>query len=40
MKKTRLILLLLAALMLASACSSNEHMYRHKRSDCDCPRFD
>ena len=38
--KRHILLLLLATLMLCSACSSNEHMYKHKRSDCDCPRFD
>jgi len=40
MKKKSLLLLLLAALTLCSACNSNDHMYKHRRSDCDCPRFD
>lgn len=31
-------LLLLAGLVCAS-CSSNEHMYKHRRSHCDCPTF-
>ena len=40
MKHRRLLpLLLLAALLLCSACSSNDHMYRHNRSHCDCPTF-
>ena len=39
MKYRRLIILLFAALLLCSACSSNEHMYRHNRSHCDCPTF-
>ena len=34
------LLFTLSFLLLFSACSSNDHMYRHKRSDCDCPRFD
>jgi len=34
------LLALLALPVLVSACSGNEHMYKHKRSDCDCPRFD
>lgn len=34
-----LIFLLLAALLLCSACRSNTHMYRHNRSHCDCPTF-
>lgn len=34
------LLALLALPVLLSSCSSNDHMYRHKRSDCDCPRFD
>ncbi len=31
--------LLMAALLLCTACSSNNHMYRHPKSDCDCPTF-
>ena len=34
------LILLFAAALLVGSCSSNEHMYKHKRSDCDCPRFD
>ena len=30
---------LLVCLLLCSACKSNEHMYRHNRSHCDCPTF-
>lgn len=33
------LLLLLALPVLFSACGSNEHMYRHNRSHCDCPTF-
>lgn len=42
MKKNtyRLPMLLLAVLLLCSACGSDVHMYKHKRADCDCPRFD
>ena len=36
---THLMLLLLLAGMLCGACKSNEHMYRHNRSHCDCPTF-
>lgn len=39
MKIRRLFPLLLAALLLCAACSSNQHMYRHNRSNCDCPTF-
>ncbi len=35
---TAMLLLLLAA-TLCTACKSNEHMYRHNRSHCDCPTF-
>lgn len=35
-----ILLLTFNCLLLFAACSSNDHMYRHKRSDCDCPRFD
>lgn len=39
-KKTMGILfLLLAALLLCASCKSNDHMYRHNRSHCDCPTF-
>lgn len=38
--RRRYLILLFAAALLAASCSSNEHMYKHKRSDCDCPRFD
>ena len=34
------LLLTLSFSILLASCSSNDHMYRHKRSDCDCPRFD
>ena len=34
-----MLLLLLLAGTLCSACKSNEHMYRHNRSHCDCPTF-
>lgn len=40
MNMKKKLILLLAVAMLCTACSSNEHMYRHKRADCDCPRFD
>lgn len=33
-----LVLVLLLGLM-GSACSSGDHMYKHRRSDCDCPTF-
>ena len=38
--RTIVLLTLLALPTLLLSCSSNDHMYRHKRSDCDCPRFD
>ena len=40
-KKTllRIAVLLLLAGLACSACSSGDHMYRHKKSDCDCPTF-
>lgn len=34
-----IILLALVVSLLATSCSSNEHMYRHNRSHCDCPTF-
>lgn len=41
MKKTilRTVVVLLLAALACTACSSNDHMYRHKKSDCDCPTF-
>lgn len=39
MKRHRILLLLLAAALLCTACGSGEHMYRHNRSHCDCPTF-
>ena len=41
MKKTalRIAVVLLLAGLACSACSSGDHMYRHKKSDCDCPTF-
>ena len=41
MKKTalRIAVVLLLAGLACSACSSGNHMYRHKKSDCDCPTF-
>ena len=43
MKKKTVVLRLVAVLLLAglacSACSSGEHMYKHRRSHCDCPTF-
>lgn len=41
MKKNilRMLLLLVLAGVVCSACSSGDHMYRHKKSDCDCPTF-
>ena len=35
----RLVLLLLVAGLACAACSSGEHMYKHRRSNCDCPTF-
>ena len=35
----RVLLLVLLAGTLCSACNSNVHMYRHNRSHCDCPTF-
>ena len=35
----KLLTLLLLAGILCSACKSNVNMYRHNRSDCDCPTF-
>lgn len=34
-----LCLLLCCLLLLCASCRSNEHMYRHNRSHCDCPTF-
>ena len=40
MKKRHLtLILLLAAILLWTACQSDKHMYRHNRSNCDCPTF-
>ncbi len=42
MKKRNTILAVVVVLLVAllgSACSSGEHMYKHRRSDCDCPTF-
>ena len=41
MKKTvlRIALVLLLAGLACSACSPGDHMYRPKKSDCDCPTF-
>ena len=36
---TLLTLVLLALPIVFQSCSSNEHMYRHNRSHCDCPTF-
>ena len=33
------LLFALSLLLLTTACGSNEHMYRHNRSHCDCPTF-
>ena len=38
-KGTAFLLLALGAFLLFAACSSNDHMYRHNRSHCDCPTF-
>ncbi len=35
----RLAALLLLAGVACTACSSGEHMYKHRRSNCDCPTF-
>ncbi len=37
--KSLIIVALLGAVLLCASCSSNEHMYRHNRSHCDCPTF-
>lgn len=34
-----LLPLLLSLLLAAASCKSNDHMYRHNRSHCDCPTF-
>ena len=41
MKKriVRLMVLLLLAGVVCTACKSNVNMYRHNRSHCDCPTF-
>ena len=42
MKRRRYILLLVLLLLTGvacGACSSNDHMYKHRRSNCDCPTF-
>lgn len=38
-KRIVFLVLLLAVCLLAGACSSNDRMYRHNRSHCDCPTF-
>ena len=35
----RLSVVLLLAGLACSACGSESHMYKHKRSHCDCPTF-
>lgn len=30
---------MLCLLLLCASCSSDQHMYRHNRSHCDCPTF-
>lgn len=35
----RLVLAVLLASLVCTACSSGEHMYKHRRSNCDCPTF-
>ena len=35
----RLLALLLAAVLLCTACGSSVNMHKHKRSHCDCPSF-
>ena len=37
--RTLVLLALLALPVVFQSCSSNEHMYRHNRSHCDCPTF-
>ena len=32
--------LLVAAALLVAGCGSSVNMHKHKRADCDCPRFD
>lgn len=43
MKKKRIIqltVLMLVACLALGACGSSPNMHKHKRSDCNCPRFD
>lgn len=35
----RIVVLLLLTGMACTACGSGEHMYKHRRSNCDCPTF-
>ena len=37
--RTLVLLALLTLPVVFQSCSSNEHMYRHNRSHCDCPTF-
>lgn len=37
--RTLALLALLALPLVFQSCSSNDHMYRHNRSHCDCPTF-
>lgn len=32
-------LVLMVTLLTLASCLSNNHMYRHNRSHCDCPTF-
>ena len=40
-KKTilRLMVLLLAASVACAACGGGANMYKHSRSNCNCPEF-
>lgn len=35
----RMLALLLVAGMVCVSCSSGNNMYKHRKSDCDCPTF-
>lgn len=37
--RTLALLALLALPLVFQSCSSNDYMYRHNRSHCDCPTF-
>ena len=35
----KLIALALIVCLACASCNSSDHMYKHRRSHCDCPTF-